>query len=142
MSFKIRHLAPVALIVTTMIVGFYVPDIIKQIKSSDQEVHTYCPLSRAACQQGLATITLEDDQLHPLKPSQITVDWPSASPTLLLELQSNQMEMGSYKLLLKRSEQGLYVGDITLPICIENTLEWIGSIKNSDEKVYISVRMN
>ncbi len=141
MSIKFSHLAPVTLIIATLIVGFYLPDLIKQFKGSD-ESHDYCQLSQTSCQQGPASITLEDDQLHPLKPSQITVEWPSSSPTLLLELKSNKMEMGSYKLLLKKSDQGSYVGDITLPICIEDTLEWIGSIKNSDEKVYISVRMN
>ncbi|MCG7498341.1 hypothetical protein MHO82_15845 [Vibrio sp. Of7-15] len=141
MPFITSKLIPVILTVSALGAGFFAPELIAQFSASEK--HNYCELGAQACEQKNTIITLSDDIVQPLKPSTITVKWPeeNMSQPLLLELQGQEMEMGTYKLPLTLNDKGLYTGEVMLPICTEDSMTWQGSISSKTNQAYISIRM-
>lgn len=141
MPFNTSKLTPVLLTVSALGAGFFAPELISQF--SAHEKHDYCEVGTQACKQESVVITLSDDIVQPLKPSTITVQWPEATrdKPLLLELKGREMEMGTYKLPLILNDEGLYTGEIMLPICTEDSMTWQGSISSKTNQAYISIRM-
>lgn len=141
MPFITSKLIPALLTVSALSAGFFAPELIAQFSASEK--HTYCALGTQACKQENAVITLSDNVVQPLKPSTITVEWPEEKidQPLLLELQGQEMEMGTYKLPLTLNDKGLYTGEIMLPICTEGSMTWQGSISSKTNQAYISIRM-
>lgn len=136
-------LVPIALFV-----GFYSPNIVKAVISTQQEdsplePSQYCALSTQQCEQKGVEIRLDTNIAKPLKATHIDVNWQgSQSDQLMLTLRGLEMNLGVVKFPILKQQNGLYQGTIVLPICTENKMTWIGTLTDQQgNKVYTSIRM-
>lgn len=130
--------------------GFFGPTIVhsfKKIGSASNQVpfeqDNACALSSQLCQMNGVEIKLDTDVAQPLTQTQIYVSWPdNTSETLMLTLRGLEMDLGVVKFPLTKQPNGSYLGVITLPICTEAKMTWIGTLTDSDQQVvYTSIRM-
>ncbi|KXI24303.1 hypothetical protein AS132_02275 [Photobacterium sanguinicancri] len=79
----------------------------------------------------------------------LSVEWnklPTEVDSLMLSLEGHEMMMGTYKLLLKRSADNTFSGDLLLPVCTSDAMTWLGTITPINDTSHasplpISVRM-
>ena len=131
-----------------LLVGFYTPDVIKQLNidiNKDIKIRAlaeYCMLSKQECIQDGIAITLENDTIKPLVTSQIKVKWQQAnSDELTLKMQGLEGELGIVRYKLKRVANGYFEGSITLPVCTLDKMTWLGELTDGQKTVYPALRM-
>ncbi|MDO6706688.1 hypothetical protein [Photobacterium sp. 1_MG-2023] len=123
----------------------WLPDLVK--KPSEFQPDLACTLSQQACLQQDAIVRLSHDVVHPLQPTQMTVQWPALpeeADMLLLSLEGHEMMMGQYQLKLIRQPDRSFSGELMLPFCTEDSMTWQGSItpvSGSHSPLYVSLRM-
>ena len=136
-------LVPIALFV-----GFYAPNIVKAVVSTQQEnlplePSQYCALSTQQCEQKGVEMRLDTGIAKPLVATHIEVNWQgSQSDQLMLTLRGLEMNLGVVKFPILKQQSGQYQGTIVLPICTENKMTWVGTLTDQrGNKVYTSIRM-
>lgn len=124
--------------------GFFAGDLINWYQATQQQVSLdqYCLLTTQSCQQGDVIIQVDKDTSQPLVPTQIEVSWPqSDSDHLLVTLQGYEMEMGTVVFKLDKSQQGVFSGQIILPVCTTDAMTWYGTVSDNSESIKTSIRM-
>ncbi len=87
-------------------------------------------------------MTLEHNVLRPLVPTTLTVYWPDPNTQeLSLELEGLEMNMGTIRYQLPRSEEGQFTIPILLPVCTQEEMTWIGRLSDDKNTVYPAIRM-
>ena len=134
----------IAGITIALVAGFYAPTLLKNFSStpaakSDDE---YCFLSTQPCVQHNVVMTLGVDNTQPLIPAQFQVEWQnSEAKQLVLSLVGREMDMGEPKFILKKVAPGKFVGDVTLPVCRQNSMTWVGELSDGENTVYPALKM-
>ncbi len=139
---KLLNMAGVAV---ALVAGFYAPTLIKNLSiSSDlKPLDEYCFLSTTACVQQEVSMLLNVDNLQPLVPAQITVEWPeSKAEQLVLSLAGQEMEMGEPKFVLKKAASGKYIGELILPVCTHESMTWVGELSDGQSTIYPAIKMH
>lgn len=129
---------------SAILLGFLAQDWFTSQSSSDSEIDIskYCFLSTNVCQQDDISMTFQHDIAKPLMASNLTVEWKNTqSDTLLLELESLEMEMGKSKFLLQKQQDGTYASAIMLPVCTQDKMTWLGRLTDGTTTVYPAIRM-
>lgn len=146
------HLAlKVSAIGLALVAGFYGPQIVTSLKDSMSQHHMseetvnlddYCMLSSESCEQNSVKITLDRDVTQPLIPTKIRVEWPNAmQDNLTLDLRGLEMEMGIAKYRLNSIGNGIYEGEILLPVCTLDSMTWVGELTDGATIVKPALRM-
>ena len=87
-------------------------------------------------------MTLGVDNAQPLIPAQLQVEWQdSEAKQLVLSLVGREMDMGEPKFILKKIAPGKFVGDVTLPVCRQNSMTWVGELFDGENTVYPALTM-
>ncbi|SON52269.1 hypothetical protein [Vibrio tapetis] len=139
-----KQLMPMTLVVAALATGFYAQDFLALIKSSNDpiDLSQYCYLSSENCTQGDMSAQLEQNVLHPLKPTVLSVTWPNSdAEQLRMELSGMEMEMGTLRFKLAKNEEGIYQGVLLLPVCTTDSMTWLGTITGQDHKMNVAIRM-
>ncbi|MGR6859114.1 hypothetical protein ACU5EH_01490 [Aliivibrio salmonicida] len=131
-------------ITALFLIGFFFSDISTLVKNHIRPsiaLEDTCQLSSQPCTQNGVNITLEKDHLTPLEPSSITVNWPNTNAEKLqLTLEGVDVEMGNPIFQLTKTVNQTYEGEILLPICTKNTMIWVGTLDDGNNKVTISLK--
>ncbi|MGF1753797.1 hypothetical protein L4C33_09390 [Vibrio makurazakiensis] len=146
------HLAlKVSAIGLALVAGFYGPQVVTSVKESMSlhqmsaeavNLDDYCMLSTVSCEQNSVKITLDRDVTQPLVPAKIRVEWPNAKQdNLALDLRGLEMEMGVAKYRLNSVGDGIYEGEILLPVCTLDTMTWLGELTDGVTTVKPALRM-
>ena len=140
----VSSLLKLFLVVVTLSAGFFAGDIYQWFKNRSQvkPLSEYCLLTTQACENNDVRIKVDRDISHPLVPSEIVVDWPTAQQdSLLLTLQGYEMEMGTAVFKLNKNSTGQFTGQVILPVCTTDAMTWIGEITDGQHSVSTSIRM-
>jgi len=87
-------------------------------------------------------MTLAQDKVHPLVANRLSVSWPNSdSEQLELRLQGVEMDMGTVKYVLKKTESGKFESDIILPVCTSDSMTWVGQLTDGKTTVLPALRM-
>lgn len=141
----VHNFLKIALIALALGAGFFAGDIYQwhSNNASRLSLDNYCALSTQPCHSGDAVITLDRDTGQPLIPTQISVDWPSATAdSLLLTLKGYEMNMGSAVFKLVAQQDGQFTGEIMLPVCTLESMTWYGELTDGKNKLLVSLRMD
>lgn len=137
-------LKPLA-IVCALGAGFFASDVYQwfNIRAHVKPLSEYCLVTTQACEVGNIRVEADRDISQPLVPTKITVDWPNSTKqqSLLITLQGYEMEMGTLMFTLNKSGATQYSGLITLPVCTQNTMTWVGEITDGQDTMSASIRM-
>ncbi|MDN3682001.1 hypothetical protein QWZ04_16970 [Vibrio tapetis subsp. quintayensis] len=139
-----KQLMPMTLVVAALATGFYAQDLLTLVKPSNDpiDLSQYCHLSNETCTQEDMSAQLEQNVLHPLKPTVLSVNWPNSdAEQLRLELNGMEMEMGTLRFQLDRNEEGVYQGILLLPVCTTDNMTWLGQITGNNQKMNVAIRM-
>ncbi|WP_281222520.1 hypothetical protein [Photobacterium sanguinicancri] len=118
-------------------------------QSDSRSIDPKCALSSIHCTIDDATLSLAKDKVNPMVSNTLSVEWntlPTEVDSLMLSLEGHEMMMGTYKLLLKRSADNTFSGDLLLPVCTSDAMTWLGTITPINDTSHasplpISVRM-
>lgn len=136
---KLNNLVKLSFVAIALLAGFYLPDLLNNDKQIN--IDDYCLLSQTPCIQENVVMQLSEDFAHPLKTIKLNADWSSDEPQqLLLTLDGLEMSMGTTKHILHKQPDGSYQGDITLPICTEDSMTWLGSLSDGKHTVLAAIR--
>ncbi len=139
-----KQLMPMTLVVAALATGFYAQDLLTLVKPSNDpiDLSQYCYLSSESCTQGDMSAQLEQNVLHPLKPTVLSVTWPnSEAEQLRMELNGMEMEMGTLRFQLTKNDDGLYQAVLLLPVCTTDNMTWLGKIEDENQQMNVAIRM-
>ncbi|SDG84283.1 hypothetical protein SAMN04488136_103207 [Vibrio xiamenensis] len=131
-------------IVIALILGVIAAEWFSQLRQTQNaiDLSAYCQISNTACTQQNVTIQANSARVHPLVPTQLQVTWPQHSAQqLTLTLQGLEMEMGTVKFVLNRAANQEFTGKITLPVCTNREMTWIGELSDGSLSVKTAIRM-
>ncbi|CAM2778845.1 hypothetical protein QTO01_11630 [Vibrio mytili] len=132
-------------VVAALVVGFYTPTLLKNFSSSStlKPLDEYCFLSTSPCEQQGVSMMLDVEVPQPLVPAQLTVDWEdSQAEQLILTLAGREMDMGQPKYILKQVSPGKYQGELLLPVCIQDSMTWVGELTDGQSTLYPALKMH
>ncbi len=139
-----RSVLKLVFILIALGAGFFANDLIKAISQQTQsvDISQYCQLSTKSCTQDNVSMTLSQDNTHPLVANRITVNWPnSKTKQLELTLKGVEMDMGVLKFVLKPTSSGQFETDIILPVCTNDSMTWAGELTDGETTVLPAIRM-
>ncbi len=137
----LNNFVKLAFVAIALVAGFFLPDLLNRDSESQVNIDNYCLLSNTPCVQKDVIMQLSEDFAHPLKSISINAEWPDAeSSQLLLTLDGLEMSMGTAKYVLYKQDNGSYQGDITLPICTQDSMTWIGSLSDGKHSILTAIR--
>ncbi|WP_439437995.1 hypothetical protein [Salinivibrio costicola] len=89
-----------------------------------------CVLNQQTCQYKGYQASLAEPTVRPMNANRLTVISPEplARDTLLVKLKGVEMNMGEYRLALKKTDEQTYQGELMLPVCTEDSMTWVGMI--------------
>ncbi|HGY9593942.1 TPA: hypothetical protein ACOJPH_001594 [Vibrio campbellii] len=131
-------------IAVALVAGFCAPTLFKNFSSAPEpkSLDEYCFLSTEPCIQHDVAMTLSVDTAQPLIPAQLEVEWQdSEADQLVLSLVGREMEMGEPKFMLKKVAPGKFVGDVTLPVCTQDSMTWVGELSDGKDTIYPALKM-
>ncbi|OOE86848.1 hypothetical protein BZG74_12165 [Salinivibrio sharmensis] len=134
-------LAVVAFFLPSWLSGFF-----STTSSSSIAPAAYCSLNQQTCQYKDYQASLGSPMVHPLHANTLTVTAPQplATDTMIVKLKGVEMNMGEYRLALKKIDTLTYQGELMLPVCTEDSMTWAGTITLNDDannSLPIKVRM-
>ncbi|WP_428772615.1 hypothetical protein [Vibrio sp.] len=138
------NISKLVIIAAVILLGYLAPEAIHYLQqtSAQPDDQQYCTLSSLPCLQGGVSMQLESDSVAPLRPAELTVDWPgSTTSTLILTLKGREMEMGTVMVQLNQVTEGQYKGTVTLPVCSSEEMTWLGQLTDGDKSVFPAIRM-
>ncbi|MCW8333976.1 hypothetical protein [Vibrio paucivorans] len=139
------HLAlKASAVCAALAVGFFASDILSVFnqQSGSKPIDDYCVLSTEGCTQQNVTMSLNSDIAKPLVPIQVTIEWPNAqSDVLSLDMQGHEMDMGTAKYRLTRTQGDQFQGEIILPVCTQEQMTWLGTLSDGNQDVFPAIRM-
>lgn len=132
-------------IIALFFIGFFfseLSDFVETHTSSPITLENTCLLSSQICTQNGVDIQLQKDTLMPLEPSSIIINWPNiTAENLTLSLQAVDMDMGNPIFQLNRTTNDTFTGEILLPICIQDTMLWVGTLRaNNNNIITVSLK--
>lgn len=124
-------------------IGFFASDISTFVSQPKTKViDDYCMVTTQTCSQNQVNMTLSRDTAQPLLPTVFRVEWPNTDvPQLLLSLKGVEMNMGTARFSLTKVAEGVYQGEIILPICTIDEMTWVGELTDGKTTVYPALRM-
>lgn len=137
----------VAMVSAALLAGFFGPQLLEQVNQAldtqtEQDISKYCMLSTQECAQDSVTMVFEHDSAQPLVPATLTVTWDgTSSDQLQLSLSGLEMEMGTARFQLKRTEGNTFQGDVILPVCTMDKMTWLGELTDGNNTVHPAIRM-
>lgn len=123
-------LAVIAFFLPSWLSGFF-----STASSSTIAPAAYCSLNQQTCQYKGYQASLGNPMVHPLHANTLTVTAPQplATDTMLVKLKGVEMNMGEYRLALKKTDTLTYQGELMLPVCTEDNMTWAGTITLNDD---------
>ncbi|MDN3697214.1 hypothetical protein QWY97_07580 [Vibrio cortegadensis] len=124
-------------------IGFFASDLSKLISQPKTKmIDDYCMVTTQTCSQNQVGMTLSRDAAQPLLPTVFRVEWPNTDASqLVLNLQGVEMNMGTARFSLAKIADGIYQGEIILPICTIDEMTWVGELTDGKTTVYPALRM-
>ena len=132
------------LIALALTAGFFADDLYERFQDqlNRTSLSDYCLLSTTACIQDDIKVTIDRDVSQPLIPTQISVEWPKTEANeLFLKMEGHEMEMGTVIFKLQKNKQGLFIGEVVLPVCTTDAMTWVGELSDGQQTMKTSLRM-
>ena len=101
-----------------------------------------CLLSESACKVAGYTLEFKDRPIRPLTPIKVEMQTVAAVSSVVLDLEMLDMDMGVNRFKLAQEAEGIWKGEIMIPVCATGRRDWVANMliesEQGNEKVVYS----
>jgi len=93
-----------------------------------------CLLSESACKVAGYTLEFKDRPIRPLTPIKVEMQTAANVSSVILDLEMLDMDMGVNRFKLVQEAEGIWKGEIMIPVCATGRRDWVANMLIESEQ--------